>query len=315
MSCSGFIQCTAPVPCGVGESRSTTFGDKYVPGDPANLVEPLSGGVLGVSAVTDGEGAVADARLVLNIKSDKNVVETMTEKFIFSGIVYKLYNVKKEIVGDTIKYTVLTNEKELYIGPENLVVVRIEVSYDGGVYSGWMSRTASLLSSTAQWDGYVSISQDGLTQLSHTSNVWLAYYENDPEKTLGVRQGDDLVFQSYDQLVVTGMSDAGLNPYSGGIMQKQNTSSDNCSVISSQATIVYMQTGRNEMTPYTQFGKGVIDYCTTGTCGKCSLSFFRLTMPSGCIKGEKSNPLVITALVISLLLVLYLAYILKEKFM
>jgi hypothetical protein len=318
--CNGFIDCSMKT-CEVGSEHTISVRQKYVPGTPASLVEKYSGSNLGIAL--NNQNSISSS-MCINLSSQP---ETFTG--IYNGnntafafnLIYKLYNVRKVINGTSVEYHLITDASELYIGPENILAVSLEWTRpNGSVLSGWMSYSTKTTPQLQNWDGNIGATAiTNQTIITDQNLLWYAYHDDNRTKANGVYSGEHIAFQSYGRVQTMGLDP--LNPYVGGIMQKDNNSSfvnsspSSCAVIDSNNTIAFMISGQNNILKEssTSFGKGYIDFCssTEEGCGNCSLVYFQIATPNGCIQGKPglNNAQIISIVIGSLSLVIILTII------
>ena len=279
------------LPCEPGSVYSARYNEKYKPGTPAGLVERYSGSKLGIAIINENSG---QSSMILNLSNQDSFFQGtyngLATSFVFN-ITYKLYNVAKKVLTNSVQYRVLEDAEELYVGPDNLLAIKLEwTRLDGVILTGWMTYKSELSSRLQQWDGTIGATIATNTSIITEPNLlWYAFYQNDRTRPTSIYSGSYLAFQSFGRVETVGSYP--LNPYVGGIMQKDNTNtfgSQSCVMIDSENTIAFMISGQNNLAIQSNegFGRGHIDYCSSSDCGKCSLAYFQVTTPNGCIEGR-----------------------------
>ena len=298
--CNGFVNCD-PIKtpkCEVGSLTTTRFNDKYKPGTPIALVERYSGGKLGIAIVNENVGL---NNVCLSLSKQEEIFHAtyngLATSFVFN-VKYKIYNVKKIVLTSSIEYELLKDNEELYIGPDNLIAIVMEwTRADGVILNGYLTYSTETTSQIQLWDGTVgAIQATNLEKVTDPNLLWYAYHQNDRKKPNGVYNGSYLAFQSFGRVrSVQNESLNPLDPYVGGIMQKDNTSTfdassdkKSCVDLTNDHKIAFLITGQNNIIHQSvnSFGQGHIDFCDEADCGNCSLVYFQITTPNGCIEGD-----------------------------
>ena len=295
--CNGFSKCELSQikTCETGSVYNARFNDKYKPGAACHLVERYSGSKMGIAVVNENAG---QSSLCLNLSKQVDIFHGtyngLATSFVFN-VVYRMYNVKKEVTTGGIQYRVLDNASELYVGPNNLLAIKMEWKrVDGVILNGWMTYSSETTPSTQLWDGTVGATQLTNSEIITNENLlWYAYYQNDRKRATGIYSGSFLGFQSYGRVFAMDLVSNPLDPYVGGILQKDNNGSfsegsrKSCLDIGDKNTIAFLLSGQNNFIQESSnsFGRGHIDFCSETDCGNCSLATFQVTTPNGCIEG------------------------------
>ena len=167
--CNGFINDCNVKTCENNSYVEVSSGKKYVPGKLINLVERYSGGPLGIALKGDQNSSIISS-LCLNLSSYNEKFEgTYYGPFLLQNkdkekltlifnIGYRMYNVEKfKNKKNEIEYKVLKNQKELYIGPDNIIAIQLEyTTSDNVTKKGWLSYVSNVGDNQQLWDGIVS---------------------------------------------------------------------------------------------------------------------------------------------------------------
>ena len=295
--CNGFSNCdlSQVKTCEAGSAYNARYNNKYKPGNPSHLVERYSGSKMGIAVVNENAG---QSSLCLNLSKQTDLFHAtyngLATSFVFN-VVYRMYNVKKEITTSGVQYRVLEDASELYVGPNNLLAIKMEWQRaDGVILTGWMTYSSETSPVTQNWDGTAGATLLTNSEIITNENLlWFAYHQNDRNRANGVYSGSYLGFQAYGRVFNMDLVSNPLDPYVGGILQKDNngtfseTTRRSCLDVGGGNTIAFLISGQNNIIQESKnsFGRGHIDFCSEQDCGNCSLAFFQITTPNGCIEG------------------------------
>lgn len=314
--CQGFTKCSI-LNCDKGGYHTVNTTESVKANTDISFVEEDSGAMLGVAQTAS---TTSSATLMLNLSNQRLIfADYVNIPYIFiSKVTYRIVNV--ELVNSSpIPIWKVIDRNKILIGINNPVAISVSYTYKlrGGLGPGTVTNIGLLTYTSVSnpelqlIDGQPTISQGvDFTNLQNNIYIWYIFNKIDRSSYGPLNYGKSYAIVAYQRSLT--VNQPVLAMYTGGIIQKDNLQllPNTCAQVGNQTTIALMVTSQNNLNRPEHVGDeyfslGDIIFCSSPECGRCSLAFFQVATPNGCIKGNHglSVPAIIGIVIAALVFV------------